>query len=170
MGHGGMPGTPLAFRGIGLALHVPGGTHRPIMRLLFLLPLLLATVSAQDAGTLAGRVTDAETGEPIPGANVIVEGTRLGAATDLDGHYRIIGIPGGEYEVTARYVGYETGLAEAVRVEPGATARQDYAMALADVDFDCCYGCYLSRPMIDRDPFASRSLSGEEIGRLPVER
>ena len=44
---------------------------------------------AGQTGKLAGKVTDSETGETIIGANIIVEGTYLGAAADIDGYYYI---------------------------------------------------------------------------------
>ena len=52
--------------------------------------LLTSLVFGGTTGKLAGKVINAETGKPLAGANVFVEGTRLGAATDLDGEYYII--------------------------------------------------------------------------------
>ena len=68
--------------------------------LLFCVPLALA-------GSITGRVVDASTGEPLPGANVTLEGTTYGAATDPDGRFTIANVPAGEYTVIARYVGFE---------------------------------------------------------------
>src|SRR5690606_40975565 len=93
--------------------------------------LLLGTplmALAQGTGTLAGRGTDADTGEGLPGANVIVGGTQLGAATDLDGNYRIIGIPVGQYDVTARFVGYEDETVTNVQISSGYTTEQNFAL------------------------------------------
>ena len=58
---------------------------------LLLLPVLLV---AQD-GKLRGKVTDKESGEALIGANVTVEGTNLGAATDVNGEYVILSVPPG---------------------------------------------------------------------------
>ena len=55
---------------------------------------------------IQGHVKDADTGEPLFGANVILIGTNLGAATDLDGNYFIINVPVGTYQVQASSVGY----------------------------------------------------------------
>ena len=56
----------------------------------FVLLMLVSplAVLAQSTGKLAGVVTDAETGEPLPGVNVVLEGTTLGTATDIDGDVR----------------------------------------------------------------------------------
>jgi len=56
-------------------------------------------------GRIAGKVTDASTGDPLPGANVRLEGTSLGTATDLDGKYLIPNVPAGTYTLKASYVG-----------------------------------------------------------------
>ncbi len=57
-------------------------------------------------GKIAGRVTDAETGEPLPAVNVIVVGTNRGAATDINGYYVILNMPPGKYTLKASYIGY----------------------------------------------------------------
>jgi iron complex outermembrane receptor protein len=58
-------------------------------------------------GSITGTVTDTQ-GNPLPGANVAVEGTSLGAATDLAGSYTIQGVAPGTYTVTASFIGYES--------------------------------------------------------------
>ena len=58
--------------------------------------------------SLSGTVKDATSGEPLPGANVVIVGTGLGASTDLNGRYTIRGISPGEYPVKISFVGYQT--------------------------------------------------------------
>ncbi len=67
-------------------------------------------------GKIAGRILDAETGEPLPGTNVVIVGTDLGAAADVTGHYFIINIPPGTYSVQASAIGYEAMTQTDVRV------------------------------------------------------
>ncbi|MEX0748061.1 MAG: carboxypeptidase-like regulatory domain-containing protein, partial [Rhodothermales bacterium] len=72
---------------------------------------LLATpvlALAQNTGKLSGVVTDAQTGETLPGANVIIDGTQMGTATDVDGNYFILGVPVGTYTIRASFVGYQS--------------------------------------------------------------
>jgi hypothetical protein len=57
-------------------------------------------------GTITGTVTEAATGDALAGANVVVEGTDLGAAADMDGYFSIAGVPAGNYTVTASVIGY----------------------------------------------------------------
>ena len=58
--------------------------------LIFLVPLIF--LKAGTTGKLTGQVTDEVTGEPLPFVNITVEGTMLGAATDLDGKYVILNL------------------------------------------------------------------------------
>jgi len=57
---------------------------------------------------LKGTVTDALTGETLIGANVRIDGTSFGAATDIDGTYTISSVPAGMYTVIFSYIGYKT--------------------------------------------------------------
>ncbi|MEE8596669.1 MAG: carboxypeptidase-like regulatory domain-containing protein, partial [bacterium] len=59
-----------------------------------------------DYGKIAGKVIDAETGEPLIGADVIVEGSELGAATDEIGEYTVLYVPVGTYRIVASYISY----------------------------------------------------------------
>ena len=60
---------------------------------------------AQDTGTIKGQITDA-LGEPLIGANIYLEGTVYGAASDLDGAFVILDVPAGDYTIVVEYVGY----------------------------------------------------------------
>ncbi len=64
-----------------------------------------AAFAAED-GTIQGSVNDTQTGEALPGANVLVVGTSLGAATDLNGRFVIRNVPPGSYTLRTTYVGY----------------------------------------------------------------
>jgi TonB-dependent receptor len=57
------------------------------------------------SGTLTGKIINND-GEPLPGANVYMEGTAIGAASDIEGNYRIKNIPSGKHKVIVSYVGY----------------------------------------------------------------
>ena len=66
----------------------------------------LSLAQAQESGKLQGKVTDKNSGDPLPGANVFLEGTSLGAATSVDGEFSIRQIPPSNYSMIIRYVGY----------------------------------------------------------------
>ena len=70
--------------------------------------VLSSTVFADNRSRVAGIVTDADNGEPIIGANVIINNTLLGAATDLEGMFVIINVPVGKYDIEVSMIGYQT--------------------------------------------------------------
>ncbi len=59
-------------------------------------------------GRIEGKVTDAATGEALIGANIILEGTSMGAATDFYGKYLISSVPAGSYTLKTSYIGYKS--------------------------------------------------------------
>ncbi|WKZ70525.1 MAG: TonB-dependent receptor [Melioribacteraceae bacterium] len=88
----------------------------------FVLLFGVTSIFAQSgSGKLAGQITDAATGEPLIGANIIIENTNLGAATDIDGNYFILNITPGTYTVKISYVGYSSKTIQEVRVVAGIT-------------------------------------------------
>ncbi|MBI3110295.1 MAG: TonB-dependent receptor [Ignavibacteriales bacterium] len=84
-----------------------------------------AQVSAQD-GKLRGRVTDGATGEPLIGANVIMEETTIGAASDINGEYIVLSVPPGTYTVKASFIGYGAITVSNIRVSANLTTTQDF--------------------------------------------
>jgi TonB-dependent receptor len=84
-----------------------------------LVALPLCTAAQPAAGTLTGRVTDAVSGEVLPGAGVTLEGTVLSAAVARDGAFLLTGVPAGTHTVVVSYLGHVTERA-AVTVQAGA--------------------------------------------------
>ena len=97
------------------------------MRALLLVCGLLSTFLSQ-AVSLRGRVTDARTGEALPGAVVLVQGTSLSAPTDAAGRYEIPNVPAGHYLVQASFVGYQPGQRTVDVPSSGEVAPVDFAL------------------------------------------
>lgn len=74
--------------------------------ILFIILFLPMQIFSQTA-RIAGKVTDASSGEQLPGANIFLDGTSIGVATDRYGHYRMDRVPLGTYTLKTRYIGYE---------------------------------------------------------------
>jgi len=72
-------------------------------------------------GKITGSITDARTGEPLPGANIRVMGTQLGVASDIEGKFYIIDLLPGVYTIRADFVGFESMEQLDVRVVVGET-------------------------------------------------
>lgn len=86
--------------------------------------LLLATngPAQTPAGRIKGKVVDAQTGEALPAVNVLIEGTALGAATDLNGAFIINSVPPGNYALVASMIGYAKMRVENVVVKSAGLA------------------------------------------------
>ena len=108
--------------------------------LLAFLMLPSGTAWAQQAGTVTGTITDADTGDPLPGANIILAQTNeagdvvnttdgLGAAAGVNGGYTITDVPEGDYALRATYIGYQS-FEQNVTVTGGETVTVDVSMAL----------------------------------------
>lgn len=88
--------------------------------------LLIPGLAWGQEGTITGTVTDENNGDPLPGANVIVQEEQGGAATDTEGRYTLEIAPG-TYTLLASFVGYQERTVE-VTVEAGETVRHDFAL------------------------------------------
>ncbi len=98
---------------------------------LLLVGLAFASLSMQAAyaqGTIAGVVTDADTGDPLPTATVDIVGSQIGATADLTGNYSLPGVAPGTYSVRARFVGYLPMTRDGVVVADGATTNVDFGL------------------------------------------
>ncbi len=96
------------------------------MRSIAVLVLLMFSLTwAQSDGQIVGSVVDSQTGEPLIGANIYLEGTTLGAASDLDGRYLILNVPEGGYTLVVSIVGYAEMKVSDVQVEAGEVTKLD---------------------------------------------
>jgi len=104
--------------------------------LLFGIFIMLFTLglSAQK-GTISGTIIDADLGEGLIGANVVIEGTTNGISTDFDGKYQLKADPG-TYNVVVTYIGYADKTVEAVEVKEGEVTYLDIIMAEGGVELD----------------------------------
>jgi len=96
--------------------------------ILFFIPLLITNAQAKPFGKITGKVVDKETNEPLSGANVIVEGTSLGAATDTIGTYLILRVPPGKYTLVASMIGYSRTVCTDVEVKKNRTATINFEL------------------------------------------
>jgi hypothetical protein len=146
----------------------------PLLRKI-LLSILVAISLAPDisamgtTGKIAGRVTDFKSKEGIPFANVLIEGTSLGAATNLDGYYTIINVPPGIYSLRASVVGYETKIMTNVKVSMDLTTKIDFEIREKTLELEEEIVVTATRPLIQKDLTATTAVVGSElITELPV--
>ncbi len=95
--------------------------------LLFVLMISLSGLHAQ-TGEVQGKITDAETGEELIGASVIVEGTTMGVSSDLDGNYRLENLQPGTYTFICQYISFQTQKIPDVEIKAGETVSLSFAL------------------------------------------
>ncbi|HQI48603.1 MAG TPA: carboxypeptidase-like regulatory domain-containing protein, partial [bacterium] len=133
--------------------------------LLLLVPALLY---AGVTGKVAGIITDAQTGDPLPGANIQVAGTSLGAVSDMQGRYIILNVPPGVASVKISYVGYESQLVTNVRIMIDLTTALSVKLKPSAVQMREVV-IVADKPMIQKDLTSSgATMRREEIESLPV--
>jgi iron complex outermembrane receptor protein len=89
--------------------------------------------NAQTHGEIHGKVSDAETGEALPGANVQIQGTLRGSSTNRDGRYAIERLQPGAYTLRTSFIGYQIARAT-VRVKADSVANLDFALTPSPVE------------------------------------
>src|SRR3989304_670669 len=96
-----------------------------LINLSIILILVNSAVFGGTTGKISGKVIDKETKEPIIGANVVIEGTYFGAASDIDGYYYINNVTPGKYSVKISAIGFHKVTVENVAVRIDLTTNLD---------------------------------------------
>lgn len=121
-------------------------------------------------GKIVGTVTDAQSGEALPGANVIIEGTTIGCAADQDGNFVILNVPPGNYTVKVTMMGYKAVTVTAVNVTMNLTTNLDIrlqkeVLGLGEVVV------VAERPVVVREISNSQmTIQSENLITLPVNK
>ncbi|SVC94234.1 uncharacterized protein METZ01_LOCUS347088, partial [marine metagenome] len=143
--------------------------YLPDFRVLFYLLFTIGLVQAGTTGKLAGRVTIKGTGEPMIGANVLINETDLGTATDADGNYYILQIPPGKFSIRFTMIGYQDLLMNDVRIQVDLTTTINAELSESVIGMNEVV-VQAERPMIHTDvTYSQANISSEEVEMLPVE-
>ncbi len=138
------------------------------VNLILVLLAIVSTTMAATTGKISGMVTEKGNGEPMIGVNIIVEGTSLGAVTNIDGYYVILNVPPGFHELKASMIGYSQYTIQGIRVEIDRTATVNIQMAEEILEGESVV-ITAERKVIKMDVAASqRSVTAEGIEELPV--
>ncbi|MBN2279532.1 MAG: TonB-dependent receptor [Candidatus Marinimicrobia bacterium] len=139
--------------------------------ILWLLTILLPFVLfAGTTGKISGIVTDKETGEPLPGVNIVVTGGGLntGAATNITGYYSIINVPVGDYEMKVSYMGKKTIVIKNLHVSLDLTTEINLEMENSTLDMEEVL-VTAERKIIRKDETNTNVIkTAEDIENLPV--
>ena len=135
-----------------------------------LVVLSLASLSySGTTGKIKGVVTDTQ-GNPLPGVNILIVNTPLGAAADKDGRYYLLNIPPGTYTLKFTMIGYQTLNVEGVTVQSDLTTTVDARLETKVLQAEEEVTVIAQRPMIQRDATASATIiSSDVIEDSPIE-
>jgi outer membrane receptor protein involved in Fe transport len=124
---------------------------------------------AQTTGKIAGTVFDAQTNEPLAGANVVVENASMGASVAEDGSFFIINVPTGTYTISVQMIGYETVKIEHFRVSVNRTASIEIDLNPAILEGEVIV-VQAEKIAVKKDQTSSsRNISSKNIEVLPVD-
>lgn len=138
-----------------------------------MIPILLITLSVSGfggtTGKITGQVTDKSSEEPLVGANVILKGTSIGAASNIEGEFLILNISPGTYDLEISMIGYQKQLLTDVIVQIDLTSRINIELSSTVLEAGESVTVIAERPVIQRDKTSSESrVSSDEIEALPV--
>jgi outer membrane receptor protein involved in Fe transport len=142
-----------------------------MLGLVILICLALGTSSmAGTTGKIAGTVTDAANGRPLPGVNILVEGTTLGASTDLNGRYFILNVPAGVYTLRAEMIGYSPVRQTETQVNSDLTSNANFSLQETILDVADVITVVAERPLVRMDVTSSSDITtAKQIAEMPVE-
>jgi hypothetical protein len=133
-----------------------------ILRITALFLVTSLTWAQQTTGKISGQVTD-NAGAGLVGANVIVDGTSMGVATDNNGKYTILNVPAGTYALTASYIGYRSTTTSNVEVKTNLTTPQNFSMESSAIEGDAITIVGQKRLVEFSATNSVRSVNAEEI-------
>lgn len=130
--------------------------------------IIIGIVFAGTTGKITGKVTDKQTGETLIGVSVMVQGTSLGASTDIEGYYTILHVPPGTHTVITSHVGYTQVTVTGVNVNIDQTTPIDIQMVSREIETGVVE-VVAERKVVKRDVSTSvAAVRSEEITSLPA--
>jgi outer membrane receptor protein involved in Fe transport len=137
--------------------------------LTILLMLFTNLLYSGTTGKLVGRVTDVDTGDPIIGANVIILDKQIGAVTDSKGHYMIINIPAGVYNIKASRMDYAFVTQEGVKINLDLTTTLNFKLRKKAIGIEGVT-VKAKRKLVEKDVTGTENIvTSEEMKNMPVE-
>ncbi|NQT26780.1 TonB-dependent receptor [candidate division KSB1 bacterium] len=141
-----------------------------IYLLLGLVLLFNSVLTAGTTGKISGTILDQDTGQPLIGANVFVEGTVFGAATNLDGFYNILNLTPGLYTLRISMMGYTPMIVNSVRSSIDQTTTINGSLSPTVLETGEAVTITAPKLLVKTDMTSSfASVSSDEIDDLPVQ-
>ncbi len=135
--------------------------------IIFILVISPFVILAQ-SGKIVGKITDLETGEELIGANILVEGTNLGAASDVNGDFIILNVPPGTFTIVSKYIGYREVKTENIRVSVNLTTEVNFQMPSETYQIDIVV-VVAPKPLINKNTTSQVNIvNQEDLKNLPI--
>jgi len=143
--------------------------NRQLFHLIFLFILVPACLFSGTTGKIVGKTIDQDTEDPLIGVNIILEGTSLGAATDMDGYFMILNVDPGLYSVRASMIGYTSIVQQNVKVAVDLTTEANFELSMTALEGEEVV-VIAEQPAVLKDVTStSFRVSAEQIEQLQVE-
>jgi TonB-linked SusC/RagA family outer membrane protein len=130
----------------------------------------VVSAAAQEGnGRIVGTVTDAESGRPLSGAQVYLDGTTLGVLTSSEGRYTLPNVRPGRYTVMVQIIGYSQGRQAGAAVTAGQTTTIDFRMTTTVLSLQEVVVTGVTDPIAGvKAPIAIARVSKENIATVPT--
>ena len=133
------------------------------------LALLISSSAFGQTSKLVGVVTDGGTKESLIGANILLVGTNIGATTDVNGHYSILNIPPGRYNVRASLLGYAVVTQQNVDIFIDRTTTADFQLHDATIELNQVVIVATKQPVIRDRTATATTIESAQISAAPIE-
>jgi len=138
------------------------------MKYYFSLILILLSFSLHSQTVrVYGSVKNALNNEPIPFANVVIDGTSKGTTTDIDGNFELLEIEPGLYNFKCSYIGFNTDLKTEIQLTPNKNLRLDFALTENAQIIDEVQVTANTFNKTEESPTSLRTINASEILRSP---
>lgn len=135
--------------------------------LLFFLFTLISISGFAQTGVIQGRVFDAKNNEAIPFANVVIQGTTNGAASDIDGNYKIEGLNPDLYNVEVSFIGFKSKIVYEIQVFNNKPAIVDFDLEADSKTLETVEIKAEAFVKKEESPVSLRTIGVNEIERTP---
>ncbi len=131
--------------------------------------LLSNPLFAGTTGKITGVITEAATGLPMPGANIILVGTNKGTTSDLNGYYTLLNIQPGTYSLKVSFIGLQTQTISDIRVFIDRTVSLNFALKEESIGIGGDVVVVANREKIKTDvSFAQTSITAKDLASVPI--
>jgi len=97
--------------------------------ILFISFIAFSNVVSSQSVKVYGSISNTLNNEPIPFANIIIEGTTIGATSDINGNYEILNLNAGAYNFKCSYIGFNTDIQSEIKVSSNKSLRLDFFLS-----------------------------------------